>query len=48
MPAVLIEAGNIVDVDDEARINTDAFRLEFARALDRALALYFSADAAPD
>lgn len=48
MPAVLIEVGNIVDVEDEARINTDAFRLEFARALDRALALYFSADTAPD
>lgn len=42
MPAVLIEVGNIVDVEDEARINTDEFRLQFSLALNRAVARYFS------
>jgi N-acetylmuramoyl-L-alanine amidase len=46
MPAVLIEVGNIVDVEDEARINTDSFRLQFARALDRAISRYFSGNLA--
>lgn len=41
MPAVLIEVGNIVDAEDEAIINTDQFRMEFARALDRAVKAYF-------
>jgi N-acetylmuramoyl-L-alanine amidase len=42
MPAVLIEVGNIVDVEDEVRINTAPFRFQFARALDRAISRYFS------
>jgi N-acetylmuramoyl-L-alanine amidase len=42
MPAVLIEVGNIVDVEDEARMNTDLFRIQFAQALDKAVSRYFS------
>lgn len=42
IPAVLIEVGNIADAGDEAQINTDQFRLAFARALDSAVTRYFS------
>lgn len=42
MPAVLVEVGNIIDVEDEARINTDQFRQQFAQALDKAVQRYFS------
>ncbi len=45
MPAVLVEVGNIVDADDEARINSDQFREQFAQALNRAVDRYFSAPA---
>lgn len=41
MPAILIEAGNIVDVDDEAVINNDVFRREFSLAVKRAVDGYF-------
>lgn len=42
MPVVLIEVGNIVDVEDEAEINTDQFRRDFARALAQAVTIYFA------
>lgn len=41
MPAVLIEVGNIVDTDDEAIVNSDAFREKFSRAVKNAVDEYF-------
>jgi N-acetylmuramoyl-L-alanine amidase len=43
MPAVLVEVGNIADAEDEARINSDQFREQFAQALNRAVERYLSA-----
>ena len=45
MPAVLVEVGNIVDAEDEALINAENFREQFARALNRAVDRYFSEEA---
>lgn len=42
MPAVLVEVGNIADAEDEALINTERFRAQFALALNRAVERYFS------
>ena len=42
MPAVLIEVGNIADADDEALVNSEQFREQFAQALKRAVDRYFS------
>lgn len=42
MPAVLVEVGNIADAADEALINSDQFRAQFALALNRAVERYFS------
>jgi N-acetylmuramoyl-L-alanine amidase len=42
MPAVLIEVGNIADAEDEALINSEAFREQFVQALNRAVDRYFS------
>ena len=42
MPAVLVEVGNIADAADEALINSEQFREQFARALNRAVERYFS------
>lgn len=41
MPAILIEAGNIVDAEDEARINNDPFRERFSLAIKNAVDAYF-------
>lgn len=41
MPAVLIEAGNIVDAADEAKINNDQYREQFSKAIKRAVDQYF-------
>lgn len=43
MPAVLIEVGTIVDVEDEAVIATATFRKQFAQVVKTALAAYFAA-----
>lgn len=45
MPAVLIEVGNIADAEDEALVNSEQFREQFGRALNRAVERYFSAAA---
>ena len=42
MPAVLIEVGNIADAEDEALVNSEPFREQFAQALNRAVDRYFS------
>ena len=42
MPAVLVEVGNIADAEDEALINTEQFREQFAQALNRAVDRFFS------
>jgi N-acetylmuramoyl-L-alanine amidase len=42
MPAVLVEVGNIADAEDEALINTEQFRAQFAQALNRAVDRFFS------
>ena len=42
MPAVLVEVGNIADAEDEAVVNSDPFREQFAQALKRAVDRYFS------
>jgi N-acetylmuramoyl-L-alanine amidase len=42
MPAVLVEVGNIADAEDEALINTEQFREQFAQAVNRAVERYFS------
>lgn len=42
MPAVLIEVGNIVDTDDEAVINSDAFREKFSLAIKNAVDAYLN------
>ena len=42
MPAVLVEVGNIADAEDEALINTEQFREQFALALNRAVDRFFS------
>ena len=41
MPAVLIEAGNIVDSTDEAKINNNQYREKFSQAIKRAVDEYF-------
>ena len=41
MPAILIEVGNIIDTDDEAKVNNEQFRLEFTRVIQSALDHYF-------
>lgn len=41
MPAVLIEAGNIVDSGDEAKINNDQYREAFSKAIKKAVDQYF-------
>ncbi|MEO0315129.1 MAG: hypothetical protein RI928_1585 [Pseudomonadota bacterium] len=42
MPAVLVEVGNIADAEDEALVNSEQFREQFAQALKRAVDRYFS------
>ncbi|MDO9105984.1 MAG: N-acetylmuramoyl-L-alanine amidase [Methylovulum sp.] len=42
MPAVLIEVGNLIDVEDETFISTAAFRRQFADLIKSALAEYFA------
>lgn len=42
MPSVLIEIGNIVDHEDENRVNNDSFRTEFSSSLKSALDEYFA------
>lgn len=42
MPAVLIEVGNIVDLDDESRISKDDFRMQFSLEIKAALDEFFA------
>jgi N-acetylmuramoyl-L-alanine amidase len=42
MPAVLVEVGNIADAEDEALVNSEKFREQFAQALKRAVDRYFA------
>ena len=42
MPAVLVEVGNIADAEDEALVNSEQFREQFALALNRAVDRFFS------
>lgn len=43
MPALLIEVGNLLDVDDEAQVSSAAFRRQFADHVKMAVDDYFSA-----
>jgi len=42
MPAVLIEVGNLIDIEDEALVNTPDFQRHFAYIISAALDDYFS------
>jgi N-acetylmuramoyl-L-alanine amidase len=48
MPAVLIEAGNIVDSEDEAKINNNQYREAFSKAIKKAVDQYFASHPATE